>query len=195
MNIYIYILILLVLVFIYEVVTKRYKKSHIENLLKDLDDFISDCVTVLNENHYAHDYDYNFENGNVILGKHINNDKYKKALSGYPEIQQLLPNMFNTSLSYNNDLFDNLNSAKFIFNELLMVKNKNHLELKNLFNPSVILKITLRLPSSFLSYIGFNAKTTSKNIFNSIFWITTTLYNLFSSEIKSVILAFVKNVS
>ncbi|EDP68604.1 hypothetical protein CAT7_05039 [Carnobacterium sp. AT7] len=196
MNILIYILLLLGLAYLYQIITTFFKISRIENILKQLQGFIDNCENILNENEYVsnyrNDFTYYYENSKSLLEEKSDKDLYINTLSISPQIRELIPDLSMNSLSYNNNLFENFQAAKFIRNELFMVESETRFDLKKRYNPLFILKIILKLPSSILTHIGFDAKTTSKNLINMIFWLITFLTSLFSSEIKSLIFNFIK---
>lgn len=134
MNILIYILLLLGLAYLYQIITTFFKISRIENILKQLQGFIDNCENILNENEYVsnyrNDFTYYYENSKSLLEEKSDKDLYINTLSISPQIRELIPDLSMNSLSYNNNLFENFQAAKFIRNELFMVESETRFDLK-----------------------------------------------------------------
>lgn len=180
--------------FISEVSKISLKIRGITVIQEDLINFINDANDVLKKNHYNNEFDYDGAQAVHILSSNINRSLYEKAISRNPEINDLLPDSYNHSLSLNSNYVSNHSDAIYLGKELEMLKYDARYRLKKCLNPIEIVKIILNFPATFISFIGFQPNEMWKRTINLISWILGFFYKTFDTELSSFVVTFLKNL-
>lgn len=119
----------------------------------------------------------------------IKKDNYQKCLDDvlfyYPTISEFAD--IYEPLQYGVSDIQNLISANKLYNNLLMNSNFiAHSFIKSL-NPIYALKQIIKIPSSFITWIGFNPSSMFSKLFNILCWLLAFALNMYSEEIKTFI--------
>lgn len=148
---------------------------------------INNCITVLSEF---------LKSGRFSsYGELIQNENFvpclNRLLSIYPKISKF-SDMYDPPLSYGDDPLTTYTAAYKLYNSLFMRKNFLVNDLRDSFNPINTLKKMAILPSTLLTFFGFQPGVYSSRIFNLIGWILTYLLGLYQNEIKLFISSLLK---
>lgn len=118
---------------------------------------------------------------------------YEKLLNQRPKLQEI--GLYQYDIGYSNSYNANLHTIEKLPGKLKDVKNFAKHSLLTSFYPSSVFKFTFGLPSKFIQSLGLSP-IKHKEIYNSLvllfnltIWIIVYLLNLFSPEIKELILS------
>lgn len=112
--------------------------------------------------------------------------EYNSLLRRYPYIKNYV---YEPRLDYSQSISTAASSSVQIFNQLLMIRNENIRDIKQLLNPFCVLKEMAFFPSTVLSAIGIRTSGASEFIINSLSWAIPFFAKMFYSEIKEFIVS------
>lgn len=165
-----YLLLLFFIVYVYSIFKNLYNLFQINKLIEILYNYLNSAT--FKKNYYQVDM--------------IKKDNYiqclTKVLNNYPSISK-----YTTCydfLEYGATDKENFKSAYNIYNDLLMRKNYIFYNLVHSLNPLNGLKQMFKLPSSIISWIGFEPSNIFSKLFDILCWLVTYLLSMYSQEIK-----------
>lgn len=95
-------------------------------------------------------------------------------------------------LAYSDSPQSTRDKSEALFHSLMMARNFKRHELYNSLIPTASLKILANIPSSALNWIGFKPKKYAARVLNIVGWAVAYFVNLFSEEIKELIILLFK---
>lgn len=119
-------------------------------------------------------------------------DSLNSLLFYYPKIVKYC-GFYAPTLEYGASQETTYANAIRIYNDIRMERNYAVSNFLKALNPIVSIKKFLRIPSTFLNWIGFDFKEGSTKFVNLIGWLIAYFLNLYSEEIKALISSFLTN--
>lgn len=171
------LLIILIFIYIYTVVQHFLRIKKIDSII----DVLEKYGTSVKTDSY----------GNIILGDNYN-ESFNLLLHYYPKIVDCL-GFYTPTIEYKTSPKDACRIASRIYNDILMERNYAVNDLTKSFSPVISVKKLLRIPSTFLKWIGFDFGSASIKFINLIGWLLAYFLNIYSEEIKALISSFLNN--
>lgn len=172
-----YLLIILIFIYIHTIVQHFLKIKEIDSIIDVLEKYGTSVKTD--------------SCGNIIFSDNYN-ESLNLLLHYYPKIVDCL-GFYTPTLEYRTSPKDTYKIASHIYNDILMERNYAVNDLTKSFNPIISVKKLLRIPSTFLKWIGFDFGSASIKFINLIGWLLAYFLNIYSEEIKVLISSFLNN--
>lgn len=182
--------------FLYHQITSLYKIYRANLIINKIDNLFKQVSDAIEDNRYV------FENSSFDRGDErkkaliysIDLDLYDKVISFMPEIKDLIPNYWRSEFSFGASIFDNLEFASSIKNELRMFERNHRYIMRKALFPSFIFKSIFNTPSWFFSQIGFKFKEQTKTLINFFTFVFAGIQSLYNEEIKNFISVILENL-
>lgn len=168
----------------------QFQKNKI-NQLDNLNQLIFDFVNPLETSNIDLTQIYDEDQYEFTLRKFLDEKILVELLNQMPLIKKFLKKKSFSPLFHGQSYTMHYDKICNIGNRLLDTRAVLNFELKQLYNPInhliFLVDYIFKLPSKFITYIGFSPSNKSAGLFNFFSWLIPILATIFSNEIKGFI--------